>query len=151
MRAVHRLAAEAETACRAGEAGRAAQCAYQLAAQLQALRANAAVLLSVASDEAEAEVLPGDAGADPQLLVELSNLLRQRSLAALAHFSAAATPLRRLLGKPAYELLRDHIDKLQFDDAARVLGEAGGHDLARGWQAAVGSRHTGERGETGYP
>ena len=121
IHAVYKFAEEAETACLAGDAEHASKCARRLATELQALRANAAVFLAKGVEELEREAPPGDAETDPQLLVELNGLLRQHSMEALDRFSAAATSLRRTLGKQCYETVRDHIDKLQFEDAARAL------------------------------
>jgi PAS domain S-box-containing protein len=121
MRAVHRLAVEAETACRAGDVDRASFCARRLAVQLQALRANAVSFLSI---KAEAKVPPDEGDADPHLLVKLRRLLSVRSFAALDHFRAASASLRRMLGPQAYETVWEHINKFEFEDASRLLESA---------------------------
>jgi len=37
------------------------------------------------------------------------------------HFGSMSPQLRRVLSKDSYELVRDHIENLQFDDAVKVL------------------------------
>ena len=122
MRDVCSVAREFETACRTEDARCAARCAQRLALKLQALRSHAASFLSAGS-KSDSEAPLGDVDVDggAEQLVELGRLLRDRNLAAFDLFSAASVSLQRLLGKQSYEVVRDHIDKLQFEDAARAL------------------------------
>jgi glycosylphosphatidylinositol transamidase (GPIT) subunit GPI8 len=55
------------------------------------------------------------------LRADLIDLLRQQSLSATDHFTSISSQLRRHLSKDSYALVRDHIDNLQFRDAANAL------------------------------
>ena len=61
---------------------------------------------------------------EPQALADFVGLLRQQSMSAIERFSSLSPQLQRLLGKGSFELVRQHIDNLQFSDAANAL-EAG--------------------------
>jgi hypothetical protein len=60
----------------------------------------------------------------PDLVGELVHLLRQHHLAALDRFRQIAPQLRQSLGPDAYERARDHVDCLQFNEAAAILQAA---------------------------
>jgi len=120
-RAIQQLAGEAERACAAGEAERASSLATNLGAQLRRLQESAAPALMAARAHIEEEVLPIEDELKPQDLADLINLLREQSLAAVDRFGSISPQLRRLLSKDSYELVRDHIDNLQFSDAAVTL------------------------------
>jgi PAS domain S-box-containing protein len=124
MTEVHRIAGEAETACRTGDIGRAEQLAGDLAAQLQLVREGAATFLAERMEGIDDPSAPG-AGepTDVEALTELGNLLRERNLSAIDHLSKASTQLRRLLGKPTYEAVCKLIVQLQFEEARQVLAD----------------------------
>ena len=115
---IAQLAGDAEAACRAHQPQRTARLLRGLGQHLQQLKRDAAPVLDTLA------VAPTDNAPqplDPASLQSLLRLLRQRSLAALDHFSAASAPLQRLLDPAAFERLREHIDNLEFDAAAKVL------------------------------
>ena len=114
-------AGDAEAACVAGEAERATHLATRLATQLQRLQQNATPFFMAARTGAEEVALADEGELDPQVLAGLVGLLRQQSLSATDRFHAVSPQLRRHLSKVSYELVRDHIDNLQFSDAATVL------------------------------
>jgi HPt (histidine-containing phosphotransfer) domain-containing protein len=120
---IHQLAGEAEAACAAGEVERSVHLATRLAIKLQRLRECAAPALVVAAP-AQAEDLStptsGD-GLEPQVLADFVDLLRQQSLSAMDRFGSISPQLRRVLSEDSYELVRGHIENLQFSDAARAL------------------------------
>jgi HPt (histidine-containing phosphotransfer) domain-containing protein len=123
-KAIQRLAGEAEAACVAGEVKRAAHLATRLASQLQGLRQSASPTLKAARAQAEGSLaLLSDGEIEPQVLVDLVDRLRQQSLSVLDRFTSISPQLRRLLGKDSYEVVRNHIDNLQFRDAANALEE----------------------------
>jgi len=51
----------------------------------------------------------------------LIGLLRQQSLSATERFASISPQLRRHLGKASYDAVRDHVDNLEFTDAADAL------------------------------
>jgi PAS domain S-box-containing protein len=119
-KAIQQLACESEAACAAGDAARAAQLATRLATILQRLQQSAAPALMAAQTQ-EAATLSNRAELEPQDLVDLVELLRQQSLSAIDYFSSISPQLRGLLSEESYELVRNHIDNLQFTDAANAL------------------------------
>jgi CheY-like chemotaxis protein len=120
-KAIQQLAGAAEAACVAGEVTRAARLAKRLAAALQRLRQSAEPALMAAQAPSEEVALPSDDELEPQVVADLVDLLRQQSLSAMDRFSSISPQLRRLLSKGSYELVRDHMDNLQFSDAAKAL------------------------------
>jgi CheY-like chemotaxis protein len=120
-KAIQKLAGDAEAACTTGDANRAARVASQLATQLQRLRERAAPALLAAQAQADAVALTGGPDLEPQDLADFIDLLRQQSLSATDRFSSLSPQLRRLLSKDSYELVRGHIENLQFSDAAKAL------------------------------
>jgi CheY-like chemotaxis protein len=122
-KAIHQLAGEAEAACVGGDAARSAHLATRLATKLLHLRQRAAPALVVAAPipaEAESAPISGDA-LEPEVLAAFVDLLRQQSMSAIDCFSGLSPQLRRLLSRGSFELLRGHMDNLQFSDAARAL------------------------------
>ena len=122
-KAIHRLAGEAEAACAAGQAKRAVRLALQLVGKLQGLRQSAACAL-VAAAPAQAEdrtTLTGSQELEPQAMADFLDLLHQQSMAAIDRFSQLSPQLQQLLSKDSFELVREHIDNLQFSDAAKTL------------------------------
>ena len=61
---------------------------------------------------------------EPQALADFVGLLRQQSMSAMERFSELSPRLQRLLSKGSFDLVRQHIDNLQFSDAANAR-EAG--------------------------
>jgi HPt (histidine-containing phosphotransfer) domain-containing protein len=118
---IHQLAGEAEAACAAGEVERAAVLATKLATELQRLHQSAAPVFAATQAQAEEVALPSGGELEPQVVAELIDLLRQQSLSATDRFSSVSPQLRRLLSKDSFALVRDHIDNLQFSDAANAL------------------------------
>src|SRR5450631_579236 len=121
--AIQQLAGEAEAACAAGEVDRATYLATRLAALLQRLQRSAAATLAANPAKTEEEAPLVGATIEPQALADLIDLLRQQSLSAMDRFSSLSRPLQSVLGKESYELVRSHIDNLQFSDAANALEE----------------------------
>ena len=121
--AIQQLAGEAEAACAAGEVDRATHLATRLAALLQRRQRSAAATLAANPAKSEEEAPLVGATIEPQALADLIDLLRQQSLSAMDRFSSLSRPLQCVLGKESYELVRSHIDNLQFSDAANALEE----------------------------
>ena len=122
-KAINRLAIAAEAACRAGEreCERAAHLTKEVASLIRQLRHSAAPFLEATRPEADQIPVASDDDVDPQLLAELIELLRQQCLSAVDRFTDCSPQLLRRLGKESYERMRDHVDNLQFGDAAKVL------------------------------
>ena len=119
--AIQKLAGEAEAACRAGQAERAAALAVKLVAGLRRLRHACAPAFAANPPRIEQALLHEDAGFDSQTVADFVDLLRQQSLSAVERFGVLSPQLHRLLSKGSYEMLRGHIDNLRFDEAAREL------------------------------
>jgi CheY-like chemotaxis protein len=118
-KAVERLAAQAEQACRAGDLQQQTQLVARLTAELAALRrASAAVLQAQAREEPE-QAPPGDL--DGAALAALLEQLRRFDLAAMESFKALAPRLRTLLGEKGFNDARQQVDNLQFDLVAATL------------------------------
>jgi len=122
-KAIHQLAGEAEAACVAGEVDLASDLAASLAALLQRLKESAAPALNASYGNTEEEVA-SEEELEPRALADLVDLLRQQSLSAMDRFRTISPQLRRHLSASSYELVRDHIDNLQFSDAATALEES---------------------------
>ena len=122
-KSVCRLARAAEAACGAGNAGDAAALATQLAAELQTLRQGAAIEFAAARALTETAAPADRAELEPHRIEALMQLLQSRDLSALGGFNAISAQLRSCLGADAHALLRDRIERLQFDDAATTLLE----------------------------
>jgi len=119
-KAIHQLAIAAEAACRSGEHERAAQLTKEVARLVQRLGHSAAPFLD-ATRAQEKALVASDEDVDPQVIVELVDLLQQQCLSAADRFLDCSPQLLRRLGKESYERMRDHVDNLQFGDAAKVL------------------------------
>ena len=124
---VHRLAGDAETACRAGDADLAAGHAVQLTEQLRRLKASCAAFLAEAVAPAHPLPSASEGGVEPQAVEQLIELLRKQNLSATTQFVALAPDLANLTGARGYELLCDHMENLQFGAAAELLAEACRH------------------------
>ncbi len=118
---IHRLAGQTEAACRAGNQAWAASLALRLRWQIQHLKRHAGAVLDAAQTPDVAMPTYADVHGDPQALIDFATLLRAQNLSALERFKAVSPQLRQLLDPAAFDTLSEHIDKLQFDDAARVL------------------------------
>ena len=121
--AIQQLAGEAEAACVAGEVDRATSVATRLAGLLQGLRRSAAAALAEYPAKTEEELPLVGAEIEPQVVVDLIDLLRLQNLSAMDRFSSMSRQLQCLLGKESYELVRSHVDNLRFTDAANALEE----------------------------
>ncbi len=119
-RTIHTLAAEAEAACVAGAAGKAADLTAALAVHLQRLRESAAPVINAARAGAAA-IGSADAEFVPHLVGELVDLLRHQNLSALDRYRTLAPQLRGALGAVSSEALRGYMEALQFDVAADLL------------------------------
>jgi len=122
--ALQRLAAEAEAACVAGEAARAAQIVVQLAAELERLQIAAASAFAAAPATLERGFPAADGGPEPVALAALVAMLRQNRLSARDRFRDSAPQLKRLLGEKGFLRVRAQIDNLEFDAAADALEAA---------------------------
>jgi hypothetical protein len=118
---INRLAVAAEAACRSGKPERAAQLTKEVASLMQQLRHSAAPFLDAMRARAEQAPVASDHDVDPQMIVELIDLLHQQCLSAVDRFMACSPQLLRRLGKESYERMRDQVDNLQFGDAAKAL------------------------------
>lgn len=119
-KAIQQLAGEAEHACAAGEAARAAQLAAQLASLLKALNENTAPIVTATHIQDPQPQLSNDQFSRLDL-ADLIKLLRRQSWSAMNRFSDISPQLRRFLGKDAYERVAAHIGNLRFEQAAQVL------------------------------
>jgi len=130
-KAIQQLAAEAEQAGAAGNLGSLRELTARLAVQLHQLSLSAAAMLAAAPPPA-ADAAPDEEWLDPRQLVELVQSLRLQNLSALKRFNSVAPQLRRILGSTSFDLVRQHMDRLQFDEAANALenGASPGGDQA---------------------
>jgi PAS domain S-box-containing protein len=119
--AIQLLATEVETACAASQTGTAGRLTVRLDALLRQLRIDAAPTLLAASLQVEDPGVAGDTPLEPQVLIDLIDLLRRQSLSALTRFMAVGPQLRRLLGEEPYAIVRRQMDDLKFDSAAEAL------------------------------
>jgi len=118
------LAGEAEAAWAAGKPEQAGHLATRIDNELQRLRQSAApALVGAEPAEINTAVSATDIGElDPQMMADFVALLRQQSWSAVDRFRFLSPQLQRLLSKLSYELVRgDHMENLEFADAARVL------------------------------
>jgi PAS domain S-box-containing protein len=123
-KAIHRLAIAAEAACRSGEYEQAAQLTKQVASLIQQLQQSAAPFLEATRARAGEALVASEEDADPQIFVELVDLLHQQCLSAVDRFQVCSPQLLRRLGKESYERMRGHVDSLQFGDAVKVLEQS---------------------------
>ena len=92
--------------------------------ELQRLHERAAPALLAAQARADEVVLPSGPDLQPQDLADFVDLLHRQTLSASERFGSISPQLRRLLSKESYELVRGHIENLQFSDAAKALEAA---------------------------
>jgi hypothetical protein len=120
--ALHKLAGEAEAACRDGEMASYLQASERIQLELQRLTRSAeANLPRAASIEAEPSDSPWTV--DASALAALLAQLRQNSFAALKGFEALAPALRRSLGELRFTELKAHLNNLEFRPVALVIEE----------------------------
>ena len=120
--AIAHLAAEAETALRAGDGDGAGLLEARLAVALGALRDQAAGVLGAelaARAAATAAIVP--AAPLAQTLPRLLELLRAFDLSAAEHFAALSPQLKELLGSVVHTRLRDRMNRLEFGSVAESL------------------------------
>jgi CheY-like chemotaxis protein len=120
-KAIHQLAGKVEAACVAAEREAAWNLAARLATLLERLRECAQPALSAARAETEQAASTGDGGLEPHVLADFIGLLREQSLSAMNRFSSLSPQLRRVLSSASYDVVREHMDNLQFSDAADAL------------------------------
>jgi hypothetical protein len=89
--------------------------------QLSALRVAAAKLPDAADAASEVDPETSGLALDPTELTDLLALLRDFNLGATSRFAELAPQLRQQLGKESFAVVREQIDNLQFDDAAKIL------------------------------
>ena len=65
--------------------------------------------------------LPDGGNLGSQIVTDLVVLLRRQSLSATERFGSISPQLQRLLGADSYELVRSHMEHLQYTDAADAL------------------------------
>ncbi len=118
---IHRLASDGEAACRADDLPRVHRLVPKLAAQLRRLEDAARPFFEASARQADEAAAQAPGEIDPGDLLELERLLREQSLSALKCFSAMTPALRGGLGREAFDALHQHMENLQFDEAARLL------------------------------
>ena len=119
---IARLAAKAEVASRAGAGALVAPLLAHLAKALQSLRHHATPALHEPAEEDTAvPQAQGSARLDLLALAQLQRQLRGSELSAIDGFAALTPQLRANMDSSAFANLREQIDNLQFDDAARTL------------------------------
>jgi PAS domain S-box-containing protein len=123
---IQELARAGETACAAGEVAQAAALAITLAAQLELLRESSSAALAGMPARDQRPLQTDDSELDPQLVVDLLDLLRQQNLSAVHRFNAILPQLERRLGHGACALMRDHMEHLRFIEAVDVLEHGSG-------------------------
>ena len=74
-----------------------------------------------ARNRADAGALSSDDGSRRQAVIDLADLLGRRKMSAVGRFSFLAPQLRQFLDKEAFEVVRNHMDRLRFAEAAGAL------------------------------
>ncbi len=120
-KSIHALAAQAEAACIAADAPRAAALAATLATHLQRLRDSAAPQVNAARAQSDVAAESVDTVVTAPLVLELVHLLRQQNLSALDRFRCIEPQLRRHMDPSAYDEMRRHMDALEFHAVAEML------------------------------
>jgi len=129
-KAIHQLAIDTRASCVAQQYESAENLSNALAVQLRRLRASAAPIFEAErqqaelAEQAEQAAPPAEGVIEQQRLLDLVHELRQQNLSALQHFGDIESHLRRHIGKPAFDVLREHMDNLRFIEAAQVLEES---------------------------
>jgi PAS domain S-box-containing protein len=120
-KAIASLADKAEAACRKPGQALPPALLEDLDGQLSALRVAAAKLPDAADAASEVDPETSGLALDPTELTDLLALLRDFNLGATSRFAELAPQLRQQLGKESFAVVREQIDNLQFDDAAKIL------------------------------
>jgi PAS domain S-box-containing protein len=123
-KAIHALAAEAETSCRARDLARSARLLQELATELRQLEAAAATYLESLEEDTTATAVFAIPPIQTQDLEALIRLLQQYDLEAVTRVGELSAALKQHLGKTTYASLRQRIDDLRFSDAADLLKES---------------------------
>jgi hypothetical protein len=124
---VYALTGQIETSCVAGDLDQALQLTAALKSEMQRLMASAAPVLAAAERlRASVPSTAPVAELPPQAIDELSSLLRTQNLSAVDRFRSLSPQLRKLMGEACYQQIRQHVDNLQFDDAANDLDKVRG-------------------------
>jgi len=124
-RGVFKLAGEVEASCISGAVKRANGLVNKLGAELQRVRSSAERVFNAGGIEAGDSASITDVELEPHLITELGVLLRQQNPVALDRFNIIAPLLRKAMGTVSYGVMRNHIDNLEFDDAADELMQRG--------------------------
>jgi PAS domain S-box-containing protein len=119
--AISALAGEIETACAAADVKGARRLAAGLTKQLRQLSESAMPPFEAARNRAEAGALSSDDASRRQAVIDLADLLGRKKMSAVGRFSYLAPQLRQFLDKEAFELVRNHVDKLRLVEAASAL------------------------------
>jgi light-regulated signal transduction histidine kinase (bacteriophytochrome)/CheY-like chemotaxis protein len=122
---IHRLAGEAEAAWAAGESARAEPLTGHLVTLLEKLRMDATTAFG--GEWTDAEPPPPESRLERQSLTDLTFLLRQRNLSALAYFRSISPQLRQQLGTGSFAQLCEQVESLRFDEAADALDAVASH------------------------
>ncbi|MEP6733317.1 MAG: CHASE domain-containing protein [bacterium] len=123
---IYRAASEAEQACMAGNGARAVELVASIERMFGELRESfedAVRNATVRIDDADA---PDDRMRGGALTLEVQALvtqLHEQNLGALDHFRDLSANLRRRMGEQPFASVREQIDTLQFDAAAKMLTE----------------------------
>ncbi|MBC7779968.1 MAG: PAS domain S-box protein [Proteobacteria bacterium] len=120
-KALQQLAREAEAACNAGVPEAAARLSSEVWVHLRQLRVDARAAFGAAEAAATDARAAAEEALGTDAIGDLVDMLTQQNLLALDRFNALSAQLRQRLGAESYDRVRGHIDKLQFDAAARVL------------------------------
>jgi len=120
-RTICQLAGAVEVDLLTVEGANTRQLTAEINGHMERLRASAAPALVAAQAQTEGAALAAGGELMPQELFDLIGLLRQQSLSATERFASISPQLRRHLGKASYDAVRDHVDNLEFTDAADAL------------------------------
>ena len=121
---IQRLASEIEAVSLEGGLERVTLLATALSTHLQALRRAAAEALRDDPNQTSQTVQEISTAIDPQALADFIGMLRMHNMSAVDSFNSQLPQLRGLLSQHSYEIVRDHISNLKFDEAARLLEAA---------------------------
>jgi PAS domain S-box-containing protein len=119
-KAVERLAAQAESACIAGDMARVGPLLQRLAGEIERLSLSAAPALADESVPEADDAVP-DAPLDVHRLGQMVAALQASDLGAIEHFESLAPGLRSRLGRARTAALRELVDNLQFAEVAAAL------------------------------
>jgi HPt (histidine-containing phosphotransfer) domain-containing protein len=112
------LAGKVEAACVSDDMKRAEMLAGRLALELRRVRVSAEPVF-IAARAAAGNGAAVELG--PHLLVELDVLLRQQNPAALDRLRDIGPQLKCCMGSVSYAVMCEHLDHLEFEDAANEL------------------------------